>query len=210
MSMVRMPSKRKSIARALFLMVGIAGGVASAASAQNAPPPQPQRPAAQDAQPDRRTYRLQIVVAHYDGDRRVSSVPNTIVGSMGTTVTVSSGLQVPVVNSAAGTGVSNFTFKQIGFNATVVVRPLEDGRFSLSQFTVEESSVLPDKAAGASPVSVNGVPVFSDYIVTTALNMSDGETIQLATAASPLTGQVTKIDVTLNVLKPPAPSSGRE
>jgi hypothetical protein len=198
------------IGRVSVLTIALGLAAATVAAAQNAPPPP--RPTTQEAPRPRQTFRLQIVIGHYDGDRRLSSLPITVVGNTGATVTVNNGIQVPVVNSSApGTGVSSFTYKNIGFNGTVIVNANDDGRYTLSQFTIEESSVLPDRAGGANPVvTVSGVPSFPDYIVTTSLTMSDGETVQLATAASPLTGQITKIDVTLNILKPATPTSGRE
>jgi hypothetical protein len=91
---------------------------------------------------------------------------------------------------------------------TCTARGLEDSRFHLAM-RVSESSVLPDASAGGSESESatstfrmpGGFPIFPTLVLQGALVLANGETAELGTATNPVTGQVTKVDVTLTVLK---------
>jgi type II secretory pathway component GspD/PulD (secretin) len=110
-------------------------------------------------------------------------------------MTLNTGLQLAVPNTVT-TGTTNITFRPIGTNLSCRADLTGDGRFSLDM-TFDNSSVLTDRTV--SPVS--GIPAFQGFTMHNRLILTDGQTVQYASVTDPVTGQVTKVDVTLSVIK---------
>jgi hypothetical protein len=178
----------------LFLVVVTATAIPARAQEAAGPAARP----APEAKPVE-TLKLTIVLAHYDAERKVSSTPYTLTVTTGTQSTANMGVQVPVPNNAGPTGQVSFTYKNIGTNVSCTADRLDDGRYRL-HLTVEESSVLPDKSGNSSSVTA-GVPAFADFIVSSTLTLRDGGMAQYASGTNPLTGQVTRIEVSGEVVK---------
>ena len=105
------------------------------------------------------------------------------------------GLQVGVLNSVSNGG-SSVTYRPIGTNISCGAKSLDDGRFALD-WTFDESSVLPDK----SPAQIPGLVSFQSVTVHNNLTLADGQTMQFIAAADPTTGEVSKIDISIAVVK---------
>lgn len=186
----------RSIVTYVLLFLVLVFAAASPARAQEAAAPGARpAPAAKPVE----TLKLTIVLAHYDAERKVSSTPYTLTVTTGIQSVANMGVQVPVPNSSAPAGQVSFTYKNIGTNIACQADRLDDGRYRL-RLTIEESSVLPDKA-GSGQSLTSGVPAFADFIVNSALTLRDGGTAQYASGTNPLTGQVTRIEVSVEVVK---------
>jgi hypothetical protein len=138
--------------------------------------------------------KVQIVLSRFEGDKKIASLPYTLIGSDGSDMTLNTGLQLAIPNSAAG--LSNITYKPVGTNVNCRVQMLPDGHFSVD-LTLDNSAVLKDMSV--SPVS--GLPAFQAFTMHNRLVLADGQTVQYASVTDPVTGQVTKVDITLSVVK---------
>jgi hypothetical protein len=59
---------------------------------------------------------------------------------------------------------------------------------------------MSDASKSGEP-TLAGIPMFRRFEVTTEPLLGDGESVQVIASTDPVTGEVVKIDVTLNVVK---------
>lgn len=149
--------------------------------------------------PDKIPVKLQVVVSTYEGDRKVSSMPYTLLATAnGGGVTFLAGTNVPLQG-----GDGKLSYTNIGTTITCTVTT-EAGNFRLA-INFDEKSVMAAKTpvtpAGPAPKPLES-PTFHDvnYVGTVALK--EGETKQLVSAPDKVSGEIIKIDVTLT-LDPP-------
>jgi hypothetical protein len=151
--------------------------------------------------------RVQVVFAEFEGDKKIGNLPYTFLvnaDDRGSQAAVRMGLRVPIETSS-NTGVKQFQYQDVGTNIDGRAAKADDGRFFLS-LSVERSSVyLPgtegkSAAVGGSEIS-SAQPIVQQFRTQVNLLIRDGQTIQSTVATDPVTGHVTKVDVTLNVIK---------
>jgi hypothetical protein len=108
---------------------------------------------------------------------------------------------VPVVKlddaDAKKTKVSDFQYRNVGTNIDCGATDFADGSYQLS-LSVENSSAL---TGVGSKDELGGAPLFRRFETYIDPILRDGQTIQTVAATDPVTGEVVKIDVTLNVVK---------
>jgi len=175
-------------------------GVAGAAMAQ---PPAPTPPAPKE----RQSLKVQIVLSRYQGEKKMSSLPNTLtVTTNAQPTSLRMGGQLPIavtqmVFSEPGADskpMTSYNYKDVGTSIDCAAVGVEGGRYSL-RITIEDSSVYPDdSAAGAAKA---GHPSFRSFKSDETIVLADGQSSQYTTATDKVTGEVVKVDVTLTVLK---------
>lgn len=148
--------------------------------------------------------RVQVVIVEYDGEKKISSLPYTLLvnaqsGERGPKASIRMGLNVPIRTSEA-----QFTYQHVGTNLDAYATRTEDGRFSL-HVSIDRSSTYATVAShgssgGAGEISANQ-PVIQQFSTELDVLMHDGQTIQTTVATDPVSGRVTKVDVTANVVK---------
>jgi hypothetical protein len=150
---------------------------------------------------------VQVVLSRYEGDRRTSSLPYTILATADRTrVSVRGGAQVPILTTPTPAADSkqtpppSFQFVDIGTNVDVVVAPPDNGRFKV-EINVQDRSVI-DRASntalrGAPPVA--SAPTLRNFTYSNAILLRDGETRQFVAASDKVSGDTIRIDVTLKV-----------
>jgi hypothetical protein len=150
--------------------------------------------------------KLQIVISRYEGEKKISSLPYVLSTNVGNPATLRMGTMVPVVATsytpiaAGGASVNPLTsyqYRDVGTNIDCSTAALSDGRFRVV-LTIEDSSVYPE---GQAPSINTDRPSFRSFRAANSLVLKDGQTSQLTTAVDKVTGIVTKVDVTLNVVK---------
>jgi hypothetical protein len=169
--------------------------------------------------------RLQVVLSRYSGERKISSIPYTFSvnatppGVRTTPVSLRMGVEVPVPMTTfapSADGKSNnplmsYSYRNVGTNIDCFVVTADGGRFNVS-LTVEASAVNSDEAAkknqrveqvtGLPPPPILATqPMFTSFKSSLNMLLKDGQTTQYLTATDPVSGDVLKIDVTLNVAK---------
>jgi hypothetical protein len=180
-------------------------GLGSPGRAQDKPeaPKTPEPPKA-NRQPERRAgamLRVQVVITRFEGDKKLASLPYTFtVTSEGRSARVRMGVETPVpaARPASDEGdkapTVSYQYKNVGTGLDCLAREQGDGRYQL-QLSVDNSSLK----STAGPIG--GMPLFRTFNVSLDPVLRDGESLQTVASTDPVTGEVVKIDVTMNVLK---------
>lgn len=161
--------------------------------AQNTPQPGPPQPKPMVP------VKVQVVIARYEGDKKVSSLPYTMsVTANGDRVSLRMGSQIPVPSTSYQNGttsnpVTSYTYHNVGTNVDCSAKTTDDGRFSVF-VGIEDSSVVERRAIDAAPTLRN-------FSATNTVVLRDGQTMQFTAAADKTTGEVVKVDVTLTLEK---------
>jgi hypothetical protein len=144
--------------------------------------------------------RLQITLSRYQNDKRTSSVPFTLLlnANERENTRLTTGLQVPIATgpTAGNVPVVGYQYQNVGTNITANATRTPEGRFTVL-LSVEDSSVLParDGRGAGEP------PTMASLRSTNRLLLRDGQTAEFVAATDRVSGEVTKIEVSLNVLK---------
>ena len=179
----------------------VLGALAPAVNAQNSGPPGMSSSAGSASEPIRPTLRVQLVLSRFEGDRKLGSLPYTFVLTPNSQNPVSGaarlrmGVDVPVPKPASAADTS-IQYQNVGTNIDVVnVRELAGGRYQFD-VNVQNSTALPaaDGAKGSPPL-------FRRFDYTFNAVLRDGQTMQTVASTDPVSGEVIKIDVTLNVVR---------
>ena len=151
--------------------------------------------------------RVQVVISRYDGEKKISSLPYLLSVNAGRTATIRMGTRVPVMSTSwtpiatGGAGVNPLTsyqYQDVGTNIDCATAALPDGHFRL-EINIEDSSLYPEDQARQPTTSDR--PLIRSFRAGNSMVLKDGQTAQFTTAVDKLTGTVTKVDVTLNVVK---------
>ena len=86
-------------------------------------------------------------------------------------------------------------YQDVGTNIDCTATALDDGRFMLT-VSVEDTSVYPDDQGAAK-----GNPSFRSFRVADTMTLRNGETTQFTAATDKVSGEQTRVDVTLTVVK---------
>jgi ABC-type transport system substrate-binding protein len=166
---------------ALLASVLVCGTVVFAQAPQASAPKPPDKPLV--------PLKVQVTLSRSTGDAKTSSLPFTIWVSANDqqSTTLNVGQQILV---AAG---GSTQYRSVGTNLTCGATSLDDGRFRV-RLSIEDSSVAPNKESG-------GPPTFQSLTVQNYLLLRDGQNAQFVAATDKITGEVTKVEVTVTVLK---------
>jgi len=188
-------------------------------AAQDKPPvpqPTPEKPAAASRRiPAPVPIRVTVQLSRYQGEKRISNMPY-IVGVMasgygpGPKSSLRMGVDVPVATTIFGgdgkaSPVSSYNYRNVGTNidCTATFDEATPGLFQLT-LTVTDSSLgleSSKRVGGTSTGVVADVPSFRNFNSSFTALLRDGQTMQYTSATDPVTGELMKIDVTLNVMK---------
>ena len=162
--------------------------------------------------------RVTVLLARYQGDKRVSSMPH-IFGVMaggsdwGPRTRLRMGTDVPVIQTVFGaaadgkpssTPQSSYTYRNVGTSIDCMARfDRSAGDVFRLSLTVSDSSL--GVGTGAKKTETNplvaDLPAFRSFNSEFTALLRDGQTMQYTAATDPVTGEVTRIDVTVNVMK---------
>ena len=148
--------------------------------------------------------KITIVISRFTGEKgetRTGSLPNTLyVNTHDNATRLNRAAEVPVPQSVVSGGTpqptASFSYRSVGTGINCIATTAEGNRYSV-QLTVSDSAIF---AADRSPSKLPA-PTFQQFSSTATLLLRDGETVQYTTATDKATGEITKVDVTLNVVK---------
>lgn len=146
---------------------------------------------------------VRVVFTRYQGEKKVSSMPYTLaVNADDRATAVRVGIQVPVMVSLGADKGTTVAFKDVGNNLDCSAETLADGRYKLS-FSLEQGSVYVDDVNTRSPREAASfhAPVLRNFKLQTNAILRDGQSVENIAATDPISGEVLKIDVTLQVVK---------
>lgn len=184
----------------LALVVTLATASAPVARAQDKPaaPAAPKPAAIQAVTP----LKVTIVIARYQGEKKISSMPYTLTMNAGGHSNIRMGTKIPIVmpsmthvpkDAPVGGAVQ---YQDVGTNIDCFSTEADGGRYSLA-ITIDDSSVYSDDVAGAA----KGNPSIRSFRANNTLVLKNGETGQFTSATDKATGETVKVDVTLAVVK---------
>ncbi|HEU4926932.1 MAG TPA: hypothetical protein VFT24_07780 [Vicinamibacterales bacterium] len=206
--------------RLMSLVMMLAATASLPVSAQEKPAPAPVVVDKVVQSPSRREppapipLKVTVVLSRYQGEKRVSSMPY----SMGVTAsgwgpapksTLRMGVDVPVMMTVIGatdgkaTAGTSYNYRNVGTNidCQASFESTAAGVFQLA-LTISDSSIGLDTSKKAdAPGVVPDVPSFRNFNSSFTALLRDGQTTQYTSATDPVTGELMKIDVTLNVMK---------
>ena len=158
--------------------------------------------------------RVQITIARYQAERKLASVPYTVLLTTDDRkVRLRMGVEVPIPvtsfsksDDAKSSAVTSFQYKNVGTNIDCWAEDRSgDGLFQVG-LSVENSSIYSTtEARTTGGLNETGLapdrPMFRTFNVSLNPTLRDGQSIQAVASTDPVTGEVVKIDVTLNVVK---------
>jgi len=159
--------------------------------------------------------RVQVALARYRDEKMIGSVPYTVlVTTDDQKIRLRMGVEVPIATSSytkgedgKSTPSTSFQYRNVG--TSIDCWASERGGDGLYQvgLTVESSSVY-SASDGRTPGSLSdnrGMvpdrPLFRTFNASLYPTLRDGQTVQAVASTDPVTGEVLKIGLTLNVLK---------
>ncbi len=205
------------MARRSLVVLAVTVALAAPLRAQDSSKPEGAKPAEAATPRPRKVpglLRVQITIARYQGEQRIASVPYTVLLTTDEKrVRLRMGVEVPIsvtsfTKSDDGKSgpVTSFQYKNVGTNIDCSAEDRSgDGIFQLG-LSVESSSIYTaTEARTTSGLNETGLvpdrPLFRTFNVSLNPTLRDGQTIQTVASTDPVSGEVVKIDVTLNVVK---------
>lgn len=162
--------------------------------------------AAQPNRPAPASLKVSLVFSRSQGDKKITSIPHTIlVATDGNRTSLRLGTQLPVPTTTIGEkgAIPSYSYKDVGMNLDCSANAVQDGAYRLT-ITISDSSVYyPDQsdAAAKSVTASTGAPAFRAFNTTFALVLHDGQAAPTTSVTDPISGQVIKVDATINVVK---------
>jgi hypothetical protein len=159
---------------------------------------------AQDAKVTTTPLKVQIVLSRYEGERKVASMPYTLLvnaGERDNRVTLRMGVALPV--TGVGANGPTVSLQDIGTNMDCTATPIEDGRFRLT-LAINHTSVYEGdqkRLQTTVPRAGDAAQLIRSFTSSFFLVLRNGESAQSIAATDPVTGEVMKIDVSINVVK---------
>jgi hypothetical protein len=188
----------------MAVLLGAFGAATGVAQEKPGPPPPAatSSPVTQQAAPAQ--ARITVVISRHQGDRKLSSLPYVFGVTSGERTNLRMGSEVPI-GSKSGEGTtaipSSISYRSIGTNIDCGLNPAGSGLYRVL-LVVEDSSVHLDREQkSANPAVTNDYPSFRTFKTNFIALLRDGQTMQHTSATDPLTGEVMRVDVTLNVMK---------
>lgn len=162
--------------------------------------------------------RVDLVLAEYSGEKKISSLPYTIYVAAGDDndlfshrywQSVRMGVRVPIATgpgavSSAAVSVQ-FNYQDLGTNIDCGAAAEADGRYRVEAKIDRSSIYAPDEGeSGGDRPQMNVVPhepIIRHFDSGFDLKLRDGETGEGISATDPFNGHVLKVSVTIHVVK---------
>ena len=149
--------------------------------------------------------KVHVVLNEFDGERRISSLPYTVIANADDRARTSlrMGLRVPVALQGKD---NQFQYIDVGTDLDCLVKTAESAGYRL-ELTIRRSSLYApgadrksfDWSPGDSPLGSQ--PIVRQFNVNLSLLVRDGQTVQSTVATDPVSGRVLKVDATVSTAK---------
>jgi len=151
--------------------------------------------------------KLQVVISRLQGEKKLSSMPYTLSVNATTTdrggvATLRTGAKIPVtmfttpmVGGEKVPASGPIQYQDVGTNIDSFTRILDGGRFQVN-IIVDDTSVYADESGRKTEQ-----PSFRSFKASSSMILRDGQTAQFTAATDKVTGEQTRVEVTLTVVK---------
>jgi hypothetical protein len=162
--------------------------------------------------------KVDVVFSRFQGEKKVASLPYTMwVNAVPTmtggqqTTTLRMGVDVPVGTvsttrpNVAGPNPTTTTttgpeYRNVGTSIDCWAYLTADGRYAVG-VRLTDSSIFTSDQEGRSAIRTADPIAFRTFSTSNTITMRDGQTIQFAMATDKITGEILKVDVTINAVK---------
>jgi hypothetical protein len=206
---------RTSLALAVLALSLAAGVFAQESAPEPKPAPEAKSEPKPAPRPDRNlptvTLQVQLVVSRFQGEKKLASLPYTLLvaampfgSSQQQRSRMRMGVDTPVPKTAVvgdaknSVGTTEVQYRTVGTNVDCWASDFFDGRYQL-HVNVENSSALVGSEAASA--AATGMPLFRRFETSVDPILRVGQSVQAIASTDPVTGEVVKIDVTLNAMK---------
>ena len=156
---------------------------------------------------DLTALKLQVVISRWQGEKKISSMPytlslNTAMAPKQGRANIRMGTKIPVVMFSAPpvpgpdgkpAQAGPVQYQDVATNIDCFTTQYEGGRFGVD-IVIDDTSVYEDQVKREQPT-------FRSFRASDSMTLKDGQTAQFTAATDKVTGEVTKVDVTLTVVK---------
>jgi hypothetical protein len=170
---------------------------------QEKPAPAAPKPAPAAVTP----LKVSVVVSRFQGEKKLSSLPYTLSVNAGSRATLRMGAKVPVMMMMTANMPKDLPqggpvqYQDVGTSIDCNVSGAQDdGRFRV-EITIDDSSVYGEGPNATDNKPPPGNPSFRSFRASDSMVLRDGQTSQFTTATDKVSGEIVKVDVTLNVVK---------
>jgi hypothetical protein len=170
---------------------------------QEKPAPAAPKPAPAAVTP----LKVQVLVSRFQGEKKLSSLPYTLSVNAGSRATLRMGAKVPVMMMMTANMPKDLPqggpvqYQDVGTSIDCNVSGAQDdGRFRV-EITIDDSSVYGEGPNPTDNKPPPGNPSFRSFRASDSMVLRDGQTSQFTTATDKVSGEIVKVDVTLNVVK---------
>lgn len=162
------------------------------------------------------TLKLTIVIARYNGEKKVGSLPFQVMvipGALperdGDRTELQTGARIPVPTTtfaaASPGGLPNqpqtsYSYQQFGTNISASARGVDGTAYNIG-LNVTDSQLLSESPEQVQYAQGLRMPRYQSFTSSNRLILRDGQTVQYTAATDKTSGEVIKLDVTLNVIK---------
>jgi hypothetical protein len=144
--------------------------------------------------------KVTVTISRFEGEKKTASLPFVLwvnTGKDGGGIRMSSDVPIPTtMTSATGEKSTSYTYRSLGTNIDCSATALGNGLYRLS-LTVEDSQVFRTAAIQADGVRAS----IQTFRANNQPILRDGQSVQFAVATDKTSGEVIKLDVTLNLVK---------
>ena len=144
--------------------------------------------------------KVTVTISRFEGEKKTASLPFVLwLNTGGGQAILQMGSEVPVPSTYTKDGVpsQSYNYRPVGTNIPCsAAAALADGLYRLS-IAVEDSQVFRMPTSGVAQIG----PGFQNFKAINSPILRDGQTVQFAVATDKTSGEVIKLDVTLNVVK---------
>jgi hypothetical protein len=189
---------------AFVTLAALVCALVPAAAGSQFPPP--------SAEPVPSALMVEVTVARYLGEKRLSSTPYSLSVLPGERSSLRMGGDVPVPSTTvtpaqkdgekATVGMS-YSYRGIGTNIDVMCNKVEvtpTSRQYRILLTIDENSIYPEDLAPATS-KTTGAPAFRSFKSTNAFSLRDGQAVDYTAATDRLSGEVYRVTVKMTVIK---------
>jgi len=166
-----------------------------------------EKPKSEDAaidarQTDTTELKISVTFTEFEGDKKVKSLPYTLVVVADGKSVMKMGSRVPVYTGKE----HGMQYLDVGSNIDCQASSTKDNKFDL-RLSLERSWVEGNVPvaidSGASPQSSGqfSEPIVRQFRSELSLKLRDGQTVESSFATDPLSGKVFRVEVSLNILK---------
>jgi hypothetical protein len=164
--------------------------------------------------------KVSVVLAKYQNEKRISNLPYELtVRTDGKNASIRMGARVPLPEAnfvpappappakpgeppaKAPPPLQSFSFRDVGTNIDCTATNLDAGRYAVT-VTIEDTSVFTAAdSLNTAGQRGSGLPTLRTFRTTNALVLRDGQSTEFTAATDKITGEVTKAEVRISVIK---------